>query len=301
MAFNAQVVRVLIASPSDVAEERDRIERAIHRWNADHAESAGVMLLPVRWEENATAEMGMRAQAVINKQLVDSCDLLIGTFWTRMGTPTGVAESGTAEEIQRAIDAGKHVSLYFSNVPVLPANIDTAQMSALEAFRRKQEAAGLVLRYDSPDALERQVSSMLVRVVRERFGTAPAEPRAGNASAAAEAGATVRALFAAEARIRLRVHREPRRGGAGSNYWIVVENVGNGMAENVTVSWAGPNDQSAWPLLDADAPIEYLPPGADFKYLAALSLASASRGTFEVTWRNEDGSEGSTRQSLSLT
>jgi hypothetical protein len=39
---------------------------------------------------------------------------LIGVFWTRVGTPTGIAESGTLEEIERVAAEGKLVMLYFS-------------------------------------------------------------------------------------------------------------------------------------------------------------------------------------------
>ncbi len=102
MTFVATVVRVLIASPSDLRDERDRVERTIHRWNALHAAHVGVVLMPVRWETNASAEMGGAAQDLINRQIVDESDVLVGMFWTRLGTPTATNVSGTAEELQRA-------------------------------------------------------------------------------------------------------------------------------------------------------------------------------------------------------
>ena len=67
MTYQAQIVRVLIASPSDVMEERDAVEATLHRWNAEHSESAGTVLLPVRWESAATAESGDRPQAIVNR------------------------------------------------------------------------------------------------------------------------------------------------------------------------------------------------------------------------------------------
>ena len=39
MAYSASVVRVLIASPGDVPEERKIVTEEIHRWNDAHAES----------------------------------------------------------------------------------------------------------------------------------------------------------------------------------------------------------------------------------------------------------------------
>ena len=53
-------------------------------------------------------------RAWLNDQLVDRCDILVGMFWTKLGTSTGVAASGTVEEIDRFVAAGKPAMLYFS-------------------------------------------------------------------------------------------------------------------------------------------------------------------------------------------
>lgn len=39
MGFQANVLRVLIASPYDVKQQRDEIESAIFEWNKQYAES----------------------------------------------------------------------------------------------------------------------------------------------------------------------------------------------------------------------------------------------------------------------
>ncbi len=100
MAFDAKVIKILIASPGDVEEERSVIPEVISRWNNINAESTSVVLLPVKWETHSAPRLGDCAQGIINNQLVDSCDMVIGVFWTRLGSPTGVSESGTAEEIE---------------------------------------------------------------------------------------------------------------------------------------------------------------------------------------------------------
>lgn len=89
MSFNAEVLRVLIASPSDVELERDEIEKAIFEWNCFFAEETEIVLIPGRWENDVTPSYsGTEAQAIINEQLVNKCDILIGVFWTKLGTPT---------------------------------------------------------------------------------------------------------------------------------------------------------------------------------------------------------------------
>src|SRR5271156_831074 len=96
----AELLNILLASPSDVAEERNVVERVILAWNASHLESMGVMLHPVRWEHDAYPASGDRPQGILNKQIVESGDVLIVIFGHRLGTSTGRAQSGTIEEIE---------------------------------------------------------------------------------------------------------------------------------------------------------------------------------------------------------
>jgi hypothetical protein len=115
-----QIYRALIASPSDCQGERAAIPEVLQDWNAAHSLTSRACILPMRWELDAYPALGDRPQALLNKQLVSQCDLLIGTFWTRIGSPTGVARSGTAEEIAEFRDAGKPILLYFSSAPIEP-------------------------------------------------------------------------------------------------------------------------------------------------------------------------------------
>ncbi|MFZ0605518.1 MAG: hypothetical protein WAN05_29905 [Roseiarcus sp.] len=50
MPFTATAYRVVIASPSDLTEEREAATMAINDWNAQHAASECIVLLPVKWE-----------------------------------------------------------------------------------------------------------------------------------------------------------------------------------------------------------------------------------------------------------
>ena len=156
MPRNVRCHDVLIASPSDVLEERRIIVDCIEDWNAVHSRGTGLILEPRRWEFDAMPDMGDRAQGVINRQIVDSSDILIGVFWRRLGTPTGVDVSGTAEELKRFIDAGKPVMLYFSKRD-LPFDHDRQQFEALLAFRN-QLPPGLVFEFSEREVFRRLVS-----------------------------------------------------------------------------------------------------------------------------------------------
>jgi hypothetical protein len=170
MAYEATIYRILIASPSDVVAERKAIPEVISAWNATHSEDYGAVLLPVMWETHSTPEMGDRPQAIINKQIVASCDLLVGAFWTRIGTHTGVAESGTVEEIGEIRSAGKPVLLYFSSAPVALDSVDPEQYKLLNSFKKKCQADGLTEKYDSITELREKLMRHLSSVVRKIHG-----------------------------------------------------------------------------------------------------------------------------------
>jgi len=170
MAYQATIYGVLIASPSDVINERRTIPDVINSWNATHSEDFGVVLLPVMWETHSTPEMGDRAQAIINRQLVSNCDILVCTFWTRIGTHTGVAESGTIEEIEEFKNTGKPVLIYFSSIPVVPESVDPTQYSRLNEFRIKCQKEGLIETYGEISELREKVSRHLTNTIRKIHG-----------------------------------------------------------------------------------------------------------------------------------
>jgi hypothetical protein len=166
IVFPATIFRVLIASPSDLSEERDAAEKAIHEWNAIHSTTERVVLLPVRWEANTFPSVGARPQAIINQQMVDSCDICIALFWTRFGTSTGVASSGTVEEIERISDAGKPVMIYFSDRSIAPSLIDPKQLAKLKDFKLETYKSALVETVQNAEQLRHAVFRHLSPQIR---------------------------------------------------------------------------------------------------------------------------------------
>ena len=162
----AELLNILIASPSDVAEERDVVERAILDWNASHLESMGVMLHPVRWEHDAYPASGDRPQGILNKQIVESGDVLVGIFGHKLGTPTGRAQSGTIEEIEEFRKAGKYVALYFSLADV-PRSADRGQLEALEAYKRERQKDTLYFEFKDASDLREHITRHLPKIVGE--------------------------------------------------------------------------------------------------------------------------------------
>jgi len=173
MSFKSETYRVLIASPSDLAEERQAATDAVNEWNGLHAAAESVVLLPVNWETHATPESGVRPQAAINRQLVRQCDLLVGMFWIKIGTRSGVAESGTVEEIDQFVAARKPALLYFSGRPIDPNKIDLKQHRKLRAFKDATYKKALTGRFSQVDELRQTLVRDLMRQVRELKARAP--------------------------------------------------------------------------------------------------------------------------------
>ncbi len=138
----------MIASPSDVASERAIIREVIYDWNAVHSERENIVLLPVGWESHSSPEMGARPQAIINRQTLDKCDLLVGVFGTRIGSETGEYPSGTVEEIEEHIALGKPAMLYFSKQLGYSDTFDRNQYAKLEELKKDYESRGLYEIYD---------------------------------------------------------------------------------------------------------------------------------------------------------
>lgn len=155
--FPANVLKVLIATPGDTGDEVDAIIKSIHSWNGRRAEAEGVILLPRHWKSDAVPLVNPDgAQSVIDTQLVDSADIVIAVFDSRLGQATEDAVSGTAHEIERTTEAGKPVHVYFSDEPI-SRNVDPAELTRLNKFREEMQQKGLLGLYADPTDLGYQV------------------------------------------------------------------------------------------------------------------------------------------------
>ncbi len=96
-------------------------------------------------------DRGTYSQNVINRQIGDSYDVFLGIMWSRFGTPTPSAQSGTEEEYDRAIlrnDSGDflNVSFFFKTSDIPMDKIDGDQISKILRFKEKISNAGCFYR-----------------------------------------------------------------------------------------------------------------------------------------------------------
>jgi nucleoside 2-deoxyribosyltransferase len=289
MPFDAKVIRVVIASPSDTADARQVLKTTIEEWNGLHGESTGIMLLALMWERDATPEMGQRPQEILNRQLIDAADILIGIFWTRLGTPTSEADSGTVEEIDRAYKAGKPVLLYFSSVPVVPQSIDQEQYARLTEFRDNVMKRALVDSFASLDELRWKSSAALIRTIRDRF--VGSDDDLPSTESALEAKREKRAVIIARIDREREITAFSSRGQPrySTRERLVIENRGTGAAEDLTVGIELPEEaDGAKPTVFVPGPIGRLVPGAAVDFPLLRAFGTSSRWDVFCTWREGD-------------
>jgi hypothetical protein len=125
--------------------------------------------MPIGWETHAEPRMGDRPQALINRHVLAGCDLLVAVFWARLGSLTGESASGTVEEIDEHIKAGKPAMLYFSRVPVRLDSVEDTQYKALLEFRAECERRGLIDAYDSIEEFREKFARHLAQIIIRDF------------------------------------------------------------------------------------------------------------------------------------
>jgi hypothetical protein len=165
MAFKSNVYQVFIASPSDVPEERELLRKVIWNWNYINSSTKNIVLIPVGWETHSMPLQGERAQGIINKYLLNKCDVLVAILWSKIGSPTGEAISGTVEEIDEFIKTGRPVFLYKSEVPFNAESVDAAQYSSLMDFIDRRKKDGLIEFYSTLESFKEKISNQLSLLV----------------------------------------------------------------------------------------------------------------------------------------
>lgn len=296
MPFAANVVSVLVASPSDVQLERDALRTAMWDFNDEHASALQVVLLPVLWETHARPELGTEPQTLLDQQIVDGADVVIGVFWTRAGSRLAEGSFATVHELERLVAAGKPALLYFSSQPAVPSMIDPEQLLAVQAIKARARAWGLYGEYDSVAGLVERVRRDLLRTVRDRLSLPTPQAPSSVATAAPRPLASVR-------RERLQKFDSKGRPRTSTNYYLVISNAGQETAHDVTIAWADAEEgteQRQPRVLGLEKSIAHLVGGAVLEFPMAVTLGSSGGGDVVLRWSTRDGGLHEQPQSITI-
>lgn len=198
MAGSRKVVKVFLASPGDLVDERQTAKVVVDEFNALWADELGHQVELVGWEETVT-QYG-RPQELINKDL-DQCELFVGMLWQRWGTPPSVGgeySSGFEEEFERASmsrrkDGRPEISLLLKSIDEERLRDPGQELQKVIDFKKRIIAEKELLFEQFSDLsdfgrrLRRCVTHYVQRLVaRERANTeiieqpAPASPHTKN-------------------------------------------------------------------------------------------------------------------------
>jgi hypothetical protein len=126
MAGTRRFVKVFLASPGDLAEERKVAKVIVDDFNGQLADALGYQVELVGWEDTLPG-VG-RPQAIINRDL-DGCDLFVGMLWRRWGTPPGTEPytSGFEEEFERSMT--RHATEGQPEINLLLKDLDASSLA----------------------------------------------------------------------------------------------------------------------------------------------------------------------------
>lgn len=293
--FDARVVRVLIASPSDTQELRRVARQAIEDWNSFNADELQVVFLPLLWERDTIPEIN-RPQGAVNRQLVDQADVIVAMFWTRLGSPTGEAVSGSAEEVEKGINDERPVLIYFCEKPFPPEIISPAELERLTAWKSEIQERALTHTFITEEEFAQKLHLALTKLAREKFTRKAPETLESTALRISEAAAR-----RAEPLAKVDVERELKgfsKSGSPqyrTRHTLVIENQGTAAAEDFTFSFEhGEGDAAAGaegnelPSVWNEAPVKRFVPGSVIQFPMSVHMGTVNQAELAMKWREGD-------------
>ena len=175
-----KLLKIFLASPSDVSRERKYVLEVIKELDKSIAITNGITIQVVS-SDSAFPGYGQDGQAVLNKQIgrMKEYDLFLGIMWSRIGTSTSRAVSGTAEEYERAVRAYNRydkpqIWFYFRE---LKATLDTEekleQANGVIKFKKKVQRKALVREYKMPSNFRDRFRQDMLCWFSEYLGATP--------------------------------------------------------------------------------------------------------------------------------
>ena len=131
-------LRIFVASPSDMATERGKVE-SVAVMLKPLADTLGIVIDIMDWRV-VVPDMGRPEQVILDQLKPTAWDVLVGILWHRFGTPSGKEfQSGTEEEFVAAYRLWKQygkprIMMYRCNRPAPLDALDPDQFKLVKEF-----------------------------------------------------------------------------------------------------------------------------------------------------------------------
>jgi formylglycine-generating enzyme required for sulfatase activity len=172
-----RIVTLFVASPGDVATERDHVAGVAAALNRHTAAERDVQFKVLGWKTDVRPRIHEKGpQGPIDEDLpIAQCDIVVGILWKRFGTPIPEmgGETGTEHEIRSAIAAwrksGKpEVVICFNDALYRPKDVaESKQATRVLEFR--EEIRGLELTYDGAGDFREKIRDYLEKYLIEQY------------------------------------------------------------------------------------------------------------------------------------
>ncbi|MBM6588947.1 hypothetical protein [Brevibacterium sp. RIT 803] len=295
MAYKSLVLRLLISAPSDVPEEDlSVVRKTISQWNLTFGRAIGLTVLPVSWSEHAATEFGDRPQEILNGQIVEESDLAIALFYDRLGTPTGEAASGTAEEIKVLVEAEKSVGVLVNTCARKPLSGSAlGERQPLTGYLEKLREHCLVFEYVGAGELVGHLNNFLSRATAQfQRGVEESkdeDPREVDPSEGVWPMAEVRETTKTDSKGRIKTQRK---------WSLVLRNTSRGPASEVDFTFENLPEELLFDVAREDAQLGTIPPGGEARFPLFLALGSPKGVDCEVSWTDAKGVARETRATV---
>lgn len=299
MAYKALVLNLLISAPGDIPPESlTTIRKAISQWNCNYGQQFSLNVLPISWTEHAVAEFGDRPQALLNKQIVDDADLAIALFRDRLGTPTGEAESGTAEEIKVLAEAGKQIAILVDSSPRNPLTGPALkERQRLEDYLSKLYDQALILKYADNSGLIGHINNFLSRSASqfqqnaEQVKKETPHENGFDPSEGVWPSAEVHERTVSDSQGRIKTKRK---------WELMLNNTSHGPAKNVDFVFEGLSPNAFFEVIRKKGPIGTIPPEHEIRFPLMITSGSPSMVECIVTWTDAKGNQRTTQSTIHI-
>ena len=185
-----KIIRVFVASPGDVEEERQRLAKVVDDLNERLSEHLGVQLELKEWRQVAPG-MGRPEDFILDQLPVETWDVFVGLLWLRFGMPPGKNragvdhDSGTEEEFRLAYRAWQETQrpriLFYRCTRPAPVSVDAKQLAKVQrffkAFAPNGKSPGLFQDFGEADQFEKMVEKHLTGLMIEEYQASALPPR----------------------------------------------------------------------------------------------------------------------------
>jgi hypothetical protein len=175
-----QALNLIVVSPGDVQPEREAMNAIVADLNRIITSQFGLELRVLRWETDVYPAFHLEGpQGQVDEALqIDNCDIMVGIFWKRFGTPVRDAGSGTEHELGRAYTAWKasdgkrpQIMVYFKNKKYECTNrAEKKQMAQVENYKKKLSKDALWWSYKTKLEFERLIRDHLLMYLLKNAG-----------------------------------------------------------------------------------------------------------------------------------